>query len=52
MLNTFTPTNVLEDQFTLRYAVYHHLRSQHWVVRDGIKYGADFGKSISLYTNM
>lgn len=30
-----------DDPFMLSYVVYHHFRSLGWVVRDGIKFGAD-----------
>ncbi|KAJ3088874.1 tRNA splicing endonuclease subunit sen2 [Quaeritorhiza haematococci] len=32
------------NPFIIRYVAYHHYRSQGWVVRSGIKFGADFGK--------
>ncbi|KAK4910025.1 tRNA splicing endonuclease subunit sen2, partial [Elasticomyces elasticus] len=31
-----------DDPFLLSYAVYHHYRSQGWVVRSGIKFGVDY----------
>ncbi|KAJ3268763.1 hypothetical protein HDV01_002309 [Terramyces sp. JEL0728] len=31
-----------DDQFPVRYAVYHHYRSQGYVVRSGILFGTDF----------
>lgn len=31
-----------DNQFMIRYAVYHHFRSLGWVVRSGIKFGVDY----------
>jgi tRNA-splicing endonuclease subunit Sen2 len=31
-----------DDPFLIQYAAYHHFRSLGWVVRDGIKFGADW----------
>ncbi|XP_059086802.1 tRNA-splicing endonuclease subunit Sen2-like [Tigriopus californicus] len=31
-----------DDHFPVLYRVYHHFRSQGWVVRSGLKFGADF----------
>ncbi|KAG0023670.1 hypothetical protein BGZ80_008584 [Entomortierella chlamydospora] len=30
------------NPFIVRYVVYHYYRSQGWIVKDGLKYGADF----------
>ncbi|KAF9914901.1 tRNA splicing endonuclease subunit sen2 [Lobosporangium transversale] len=32
----------VDNPFIVRYAAYHHYRSQGWVVKDGLKYGSDF----------
>lgn len=32
----------LDAQFVSKYVVYHHYRSRGWVVRSGLKFGADF----------
>jgi len=32
------------DAFILKYVVYHYYRSQGWIVKEGIKYGVDYGK--------
>jgi tRNA-splicing endonuclease subunit Sen2 len=32
----------LAPRFPIRFAVYHYYRSKKWVVRPGLKYGADF----------
>ncbi|KAI8048669.1 tRNA intron endonuclease [Syncephalis plumigaleata] len=34
--------NVANHTFVARYAVYRYLREKDWIVRDGIKYGADY----------
>ncbi|KAK3838800.1 MAG: hypothetical protein J3R72DRAFT_182018 [Linnemannia gamsii] len=31
-----------DNPFIIRYAAYHHYRSQGWVVKDGLKYGTDY----------
>jgi tRNA-splicing endonuclease subunit Sen2 len=31
-----------DDPFLIQYAVYHHFRSMGWIVRHGIKFGADW----------
>lgn len=33
-------------KFPVQYAVYHHFRCKGWVVKSGIKFGADWGKSL------
>lgn len=33
----------LSHSFISRYVAYHNFRSKGWVVKTGIKYGADFG---------
>lgn len=37
-----TPPIAPDNQFILRYVVYHHFRSLGWVVRPGIKFAVDF----------
>mmetsp|Transcript_19695 Transcript_19695/g.27722 ORF Transcript_19695/g.27722 Transcript_19695/m.27722 type:complete len:292 (+) Transcript_19695:76-951(+) len=37
----------LEPSFPERYAVYHHFRSRGWIVKSGLKFGADY----LLYTD-
>ncbi|KAF2106538.1 hypothetical protein BDV96DRAFT_474184, partial [Lophiotrema nucula] len=36
------PAIAPDNPFILRYAVYHHFRSLGWVVRDGVKFAADY----------
>ncbi|KAG0326425.1 tRNA splicing endonuclease subunit sen2 [Dissophora globulifera] len=31
-----------DNPFITRYVVYHHYRSQGWIVKDGLKYGTDY----------
>ncbi|KAF8929648.1 tRNA splicing endonuclease subunit sen2 [Dissophora ornata] len=43
--NNTSPTTFeisANNPFIVRYVVYHHYRSQGWIVKDGIKYGTDF----------
>ncbi|RKP26439.1 hypothetical protein SYNPS1DRAFT_21804 [Syncephalis pseudoplumigaleata] len=39
---TATSASMGSQTFACRYAVYEHLRNKGWIVRDGIKYGADY----------
>lgn len=34
----------IDSRFCIQYAVYHHFRCKGWVVKPGIKFGADWGK--------
>ena len=36
----------LETFFIPKYTVYHNFRSKGWVVRDGVKFGVHYSKSI------
>lgn len=36
------PAVAPDNPFFVRYAAYHHYRSLGWVVKDGLKYGADY----------
>jgi len=36
----------LSPSFISRYVAYHNFRSKGWVVKTGIKYGADFGNTV------
>ena len=33
-----------QRNFLANYVAYHYLRSKGWVPKNGVKYGADFGK--------
>ncbi|KAJ3128257.1 tRNA splicing endonuclease subunit sen2 [Nowakowskiella sp. JEL0407] len=35
-------SNCSYRSFSINYAVYHHYRSQSWIVKSGLKYGVDF----------
>ncbi|OUM68540.1 hypothetical protein PIROE2DRAFT_3673 [Piromyces sp. E2] len=35
------------DQFILKYVAYHYYRSQGWIVKEGLKYGVDYGPAFS-----
>lgn len=37
-----SPTPQPDDQFLLKYVVYHHFRSLGWVVRPGVKFSVDY----------
>eukprot|EP00833_Pecoramyces_ruminatium_P000070 jgi/Orpsp1_1/1174102/evm.model.c7180000048916.1 len=37
------------DPFILKYIAYHYYRSQGWIVKEGLKYGVDYGDYIFLY---
>jgi len=42
MWDVFSSEYPTQNYFAARYAVYHHFRSKGWVVRPGVKFGADF----------
>lgn len=44
LLDLWRHFSKLDSMFVYKYAVYHHLRTKGWIIKNGIKYGSDFRK--------